>query len=277
LDVDDQKYLKLWLKALGRDKPEKLWRELVSSDELPGIDYSNAISAVYSSNIEGNQIDVNSYLASKFRGRRIQFKAKERKEIENLESAYRFAQSHALNEKNFLTAHSMLAATFLPKITLGKYRDQMVYVYSRAGMEYAALEAEHVPGAMRKLFAQIRKLRKSSMDVSSAFYHAALIHLVFAHIHPFMDGNGRTARLLEKWFLASRLGPEAWHVPSEMYYKEHVAEYYQNIKLGLNFYTLDYDRCVPFLTMLVKSLDLRTSSASGATLSNLLPIGRGLG
>lgn len=254
MNVADQRYLKPWLKELGKKPAGKLWREFVSANKLPAIDFSNAVSAVYSSNIEGNPIDVNSYLASKFRGRRIQFNARDRKEIEDLESAYRFAQTHALNEKNFLTAHRMLAATLLSKSSLGKYRDQMVYVYSRAGMEYAAIEPEHVPSAMRQMFAEVKQLRSSKLNDARTFYHAALIHLVFVHVHPFMDGNGRAARLLEKWFLASKLGRDAWHVPSEMYYKENVAEYYQNIKLGLNFYTLDYDRCMPFLAMLVKSL-----------------------
>lgn len=254
MNVADERYLKPWLKQLGALKPEKVWRRFISDNDLPAIDFSNAVSAVYSANIEGNPIDVNSYLASKFRGRNIKFKAKDRKEIEDLESAYRFAQSHVLNEKNLLTAHAMLAATLLTKSTLGKYRDQMVYVYSRAGMEYAALEPNHLPSAMRQLFAGVRELRRAKLGVAQILYHASLIHLVFAHIHPFMDGNGRAARLLEKWFLASRLGRQAWHAPFEMYYKEHVAEYYENIKLGLNFYTLDYDRCVPFLTMLVKSL-----------------------
>jgi len=254
MNVADKRYFKRWLNELGELNPEKLWRELVATNEVPAIDFSNAVSAVYSANIEGNPIDVNSYLASKFRGRKFQFKARDRKEIENLESAYRFAQTHALNEKNFLVAHEMLAATLLRKSSLGKYRDQMVYVYSRAGMEYAALEPEHVPDAMRKMFAEARKLRRASLRVSEVFYHAALIHLVFVHIHPFMDGNGRAARLLEKWFLASQLGRQAWHLASERYYKENVAAYYRNIKLGLNFYTLDYDRCVPFLVMLVESL-----------------------
>jgi Fic family protein len=254
MNVADQRYLKPWLKKLGRLGPDKLWHEFVAGNDLPATDFSNAVSAVYSSNIEGNPIDLNSYLASKFRGQGIRFKAKDRKEIENLESAYRFAQSHALNEKNLLAAHAMLATTLLAKSALGKYRDQMVYVYSSAGMEYAALEPDHVPNAMRTMFAEIRELRRASFNEAETFYHAAQIHLVFAHIHPFMDGNGRAARLLEKWFLASKLGREAWHVPSERYYNENVAEYYQNIKLGLNFYTLNYDRCVPFLTMLVKSL-----------------------
>lgn len=254
MNVADQRYLTPWLKALGKNKPARLWRDFVSSGDLPGFDLSNAVSAVYSSNIEGNTISIDSYLASKFRGQRIRFKPKERKEIADLESAYRFAQSHALTEKNLLVAHSLLAATLLPKGGLGKYRDQMVYVYSRAGMEYAALEPEHLVSAMRQLFAGIKDLRKSSLDLPGTFYHAALIHLVFVHIHPFMDGNGRVARLLEKWFLASQIGRQAWHAPSEMFYKEHVAEYYRNLKLGLNFYTLDFERCVPFLTMLVRSL-----------------------
>lgn len=254
MKVSDQLYFTPWLKELGKQSPEKAWRNFISANDLPALDLSNAVSAVYSANIEGNPIDVNSYLASKFRGRKFQFKAKDRKEIEDLESAYRFAQNHALTERNLLAAHGMLAATLLAKSTLGKYRDQMVYVYSRAGMEYAALEPEHVPKAMRTMFGDIKRLRLTSLDVAETFYHAALIHLVFAHIHPFMDGNGRAARLLEKWFLANKLGREAWHIFSEKYYKENVGEYYRNIKLGLNFYTLDYDRCVPFLTMLVQSL-----------------------
>lgn len=254
MNVADQRYFKPWLRELGKLNPEKAWRTFISSNELPAIDFSNAVSAVYSSNIEGNPIDINSYLASKFRGRNIRFKAKDRREIENLESAYRFAQAHALNERNLLAAHALLAETLLAKRSLGRYREQMVYVYSRAGMEYAALEAEHVPTAMRTAFGEIRELRRTKLNVARTFYHSSLIQLVFAHIHPFMDGNGRAARLLEKWFLADKLGREAWHIPCEKFYKENVNEYYRNIKLGLNFYTLDYDRCVPFLTMLVRSL-----------------------
>jgi Fic family protein len=254
MNVADQRYFKPWLKNLGKRDPARFWHDFISSNELLALTFTNAVSAVYSSNIEGNSIDVNSYLASKFRGRNIKFKARERREIEDLELAYRFAQTHALNEKNFLKAHGMLAATLLNKSSLGRYRNQMVYVYSRAGMEYAALEPEHVPNAMREMFAAVKQLRGAPLNVARAFYHASLLHLVFVHVHPFMDGNGRAARLLEKWFLADRLGKEAWHVPAELFYKENVGEYYQNIKLGLNFYTLNYDRCIPFLTMLVKSI-----------------------
>jgi Fic family protein len=254
MDVTDRQYFKRWLRALAKAKPAKLWQDFSAREELPSLEFSLTASAVYSANIEGNTIDLNSFLQSKLRGQTGRFRATEHEEIELIKDAYAFAGSHALNEKNFLAAHGILAATLLPKRTLGKYRDQMVYVYSRAGMEYAALEPEHVPGAMHDLFTEVRALKKPPLDVASVFYHAALIHLVFVHIHPFMDGNGRAARLLEKWFLAAQLGRAAWHVPSEWYYKQHRGAYYRNIKLGLNYYTLAYDRCIPFLTMLVKSL-----------------------
>jgi Fic family protein len=254
MDVTDRRYFQRWLKALRNKKPDKLWREFLTQEELPPLDFANAVSAVYSANIEGNSIDLNSYLRSKSRGQNTKFKAREREEIDLLIEAYKFAQTHALNEKNLLIAHGILASHLLPKSSLGKYRNQMVYVYSRAGMEYAAVEPEYVTGEMRDLFSGIRELKQSPLSVASIFYHAALIHLVFAHIHPFMDGNGRAARLLEKWFLAMHLGREAWHIPSEGYYKDHLTAYYKNIKIGLNFYTLNYDRCMPFLTMLVKSI-----------------------
>lgn len=71
MNVSDQRYLKPWLKALGKQTPEKVWREFLASNDLPAIDFSNAVSAVYSANIEGNPIDVNSYLASKCRPERF--------------------------------------------------------------------------------------------------------------------------------------------------------------------------------------------------------------
>ncbi|MDR2467294.1 MAG: Fic family protein, partial [Prevotellaceae bacterium] len=70
------------------------------------------------------------------------------------------------------------------------------------------------------------------------------------HIHPFRDGNGRTARLLEKWFIAAKLGKQFWKIPSEKYYKEKQETYYSSISMGANFYTLNYDKCMDFLIML---------------------------
>ncbi|HZS09656.1 MAG TPA: Fic family protein [Blastocatellia bacterium] len=252
--VADKQYYRAWLKQLKPSDPLALWSRFVAVNKLPPLTFSFEAAAVYSSNIEGNSMDLRAFLESKAGRPSRLFRAKERKEIEALVEAYRFARNHALNEKNLLQAHALLAKPLLPKPHQGRYRNQLMFVYSQYGIEYAAVEPEFVPEKMRELFDDLKVIGKSGPDVRSVFYFASLLHLVFVHIHPFQDGNGRAARLLEKWFLARHLGKTAWQIPSEQYYKEHLPEYYRNIKIGLNYHTLNYDLCVPFLTMLAKSL-----------------------
>ncbi len=255
MNLTDHSYKDEWLTALGKARPAKLWPRFVESDKHPTIKFSVEASAVYSSTIEGNSIDLNFFLNSKLDPASRRFKAKERHEIEDLIAAYDFARSHALNEKNLLAAHAKLSARWLPKSERGRYRRQLMFVYSQAGIEYAAVEPEFVAEKMAELFADVAELRKAQLSIDEVFYHAALLHLIFVHIHPFQDGNGRAARLLEKWFLASHLGSKAWQIPAEQFYAEHRAEYYRNIKIGLNYYLLDYRRCVPFLAMLANALE----------------------
>jgi len=252
--VYDRAYFDQWLRALQPDDPKRLWASFVARKGKPKFHFSFEVSSVYSSNIEGNSVDLNSYLRSKTNRAGQRFKREEIGEIDALVDAYRFAKEHALNEKNLLAAHSILSTPLLPKRQRGRYRNQMIGVFSKGGLEYAAIEPQFVAAKMRELMDDVRGLRKMLSGAAETFYHAALLHLSFVHIHPFDDGNGRTARLLEKWFLASLPGSDAWHVQSEAYYREHLPEYYRNINLGLNYYVLRYERCVPFLTMLAKSL-----------------------
>lgn len=81
------------------------------------------------------------------------------------------------------------------------------------------------------------------------------MHLVFLKIHPLQDGNGRTARLLEKWFLREKIGPEATMIELEKNYYLHKRQYYDNIrKIGLEYESLDYERSLDFLLMTINSL-----------------------
>lgn len=263
--ISDNRYFADWLKQLKPLDPVELWSNFLARDDLPPLTFSFEASAVYSSNIEGNSLDLDAFMNSKLNRNGRAFKAKEQREIETLVEAYRFARTHVLSEKNLLKAHAILAEHLLPKAQRGEYRDQRMFVYSQQGIEYAAVEPEFVADKMREVFDDVRSLKRDAQDVVSVFYCASLLHLVFVHIHPFQDGNGRAARLLEKWFLASYLGKRAWQIPSEQYYKEHRAEYYKNIKIGLNYYELNYDLCVSFLTMLVKSLHKMIVRLSGAS------------
>jgi Fic family protein len=120
---------------------------------------------------------------------------------------------------------------------------------------YLAIEPEFVKDAMSEFFMDLDVLLQKDLSQSEAFYFASLIHLKFAHIHPFRDGNGRAARLLEKWFLTQKTGKDLWKLSSEKYYKDHQADYYTNINLGVNYYELNYDNCIPFLLMLPNSME----------------------
>ncbi len=90
--------------------------------------------------------------------------------------------------------------------------------------------------------------------MTEVFYFASMIHLVFVNIHPFVDGNGRATRLLEKWFLASKLGKKGWNIESEKNNFLNRNKYYENLKLGGNYHVINYDLCLPFLLMLPDSL-----------------------
>ncbi len=220
--------------------------------ELDG-GYRIQVSAVFSSNIEGNTLDVNTYMNLKMRKETL-FKKKEVTEIDDLITAYHFAKEHVLNEQNFLTSHAILSKHLLIKSKQGKYRNESIGVFSEAGLVYVAVEEQFVMEHMRLFFTDIDALLQTSTTIKETLYFAALIHLRFVHIHPFADGNGRSARLLEKWFLTSKLGEQYWYILSEKYYKEHQGDYYRSINLGVNFYELDYSHCLPFLLMLPESV-----------------------
>ena len=107
---------------------------------------------------------------------------------------------------------------------------------------------------MKIFFEELSTLVNEKLTQEEVFYFASLTHLRFVHIHPFRDGNGRTARLLEKWFISEKLGKSFWEIPSEEYYKNNQQKYYNTINLGVNFYELNYDKCLPFLEMLPNCL-----------------------
>ena len=261
ISVTDERYCEPYMKALEANDPEQHWPRFVTLGNLPDIQFAFAASAVYSSNIEGNTIDLNAFMRSKQRDGQRAKRAKEQKEIEALEAAYAFAQAHPLTENNLLRAHAMFSESILIQAHQGRYRAGRMFVYDGSGIIYAAVEGERVQEEMARLEEEVAGLLRRRLDVRRAFYHAALLHLIFVQIHPFEDSNGRAARLLEKWFLAAHLGEQAWKIPSEEYYWKHRARYYEAINLGPTFYDLAYSRCVPFLTMLPASLALRLPSA----------------
>jgi Fic family protein len=250
--ITERKYLDTYIQTIGHEIP-RLIQNFDFSENKRNFDYLTKSSAVYSSNIEGNSIDLNSYM--NYELNKDKFKVgKEIEEIEDLIGAYEFAQKNNLNEENLLACHKIFSGTLLIKSKRGKYRIEQVGVFGKTGLAYMAIEPEFVEQEMKTYFKDIEELISSNLNEKEVFYFASLIHLRFAHIHPFRDGNGRAARLIEKWFIAKKLGLDFWKISSEEYYKVNQARYYETINLGVNYYELNYDNCLGFLEMLPNCL-----------------------
>ncbi len=230
--------------------------EKLSESELSVSTFSfyTSVSAVFSSKIEGEDIDLDSYIKHKLSG--AKFLPDHTQKIDDLYATYQFAQTHELNKKHVKQAHKLLTEHILHKRQRGKTRTDKMFVITNDGkIEYVACDWSQVKAEMKKLFNDIQLLIETELNIKEAFFFASLIHLVFVKIHPFNDGNGRTARLLEKWFLAQKLGDKAWYLQSEKHYYQNHSTYYNNIRaLGLEYDTLDYSKALPFLNMLPQSL-----------------------
>lgn len=250
--ITEKKYLDTYIQTIGNKIPE-LIQDFDFSESKRNFEYLTKSSAVYSSNIEGNSIDLNSYMNYELNKDKFKI-GKEIEEIEDLIEAYEFAQKNNLNEENLLTCHKIFSETLLIKSKRGKYRIEQVGVFGKSGLAYMAIEPEFVKQEMKTFFHDIEELISSGLSEKEVFYFASLIHLKFAHIHPFRDGNGRAARLLEKWFITEKLGRDYWKISTEEYYKLNQARYYETINLGVNYYELNYDKCLGFLEMLPNCL-----------------------
>lgn len=71
----------------------------------------------------------------------------------------------------------------------GVYRDQQVFISG----------AKHVPPAPLLIYEQMDKLinwYEQETDHLHPITRGAMLHVIFVGIHPFIDGNGRTSRLL---------------------------------------------------------------------------------
>ena len=67
--------------------------------------------------------------------------------------------------------------------------------------------------------------------------------------------SGRTARLLEKWFLLQKIGKDASGIQSEKNYFLQLDTYYKNIKIiGLEYEQLNYKISLDFLLMTIRWL-----------------------
>ncbi|MFN3942971.1 MAG: Fic family protein [Flavobacterium sp.] len=218
--------------------------------------FYTAVSVISSSRIEGETMEIDSYLKHKLQN--ISYLPNLTEKPNDLYAANEFARDHKLTLSNFLEAHRIATQHLLPERLRGVVRTNHMIIkdHQTQQVQYEAALASVVKKEFDDFWLEVEALISKELDLHHIFYYAAWMHLVFVKIHPFNDGNGRTARLLEKWFLATKLGEKAWYIPSENYYYHHLASYYQHLAgVGLFYEKLQYEKAIPFLLMLPNSLN----------------------
>ena len=255
LEIVSAELLEEFKERVDFDVDEAL--EEKSNENLP-VDYFqfyNSVSSVYSSKIEGENIDYDSYFKHKFL--KVKYQPDYTKKADDLFNAYEFIQKYELSEESVLKAHELLSKNLLPPSQRGLIRTNPMFVINEEDrIEYIASDPSIVREEWAKLFRDIARLKEEKQEIKEVFYYSSMIHLVFVKIHPMQDGNGRTARLIEKWYLQEQLGDKANSVELEKNYYVKRKKYYENIrKLGVEYDELNYGSALDFLLMTIESLN----------------------
>ena len=101
---------------------------------------------------------------------------------------YQITEKEGLSEEDILALHRLFYQQ-IDAEKAGHYRDVKVYI---SGSRYAVSAVSKIPAEMQKLVKWYNESEKKLHPIELA----ATLHQRFVFIHPFVDGNGRVARLL---------------------------------------------------------------------------------
>lgn len=162
------------------------------------------IESHYSTHIEGTELTLEQ-AERILAGKRVEnIKEKDEIELKNYQEALEFVSGH-LGKKDPITEElikdihrKLVKGVRGGEYSPGEYRKIQNYIINSAtgGRVYTPPGAVFVPDMMEELVEWINRLK----DVSPILV-AGIAQFQFVHIHPFLDGNGRTARLLSTLIL----------------------------------------------------------------------------
>ncbi|WP_229073263.1 Fic family protein [Actinoplanes sp. DH11] len=129
-----------------------------------------------------------------------------------------------------LSALHFMITKYQPAKWPGRYRTGAIFVSSADPLEpmYTGPDAERVPGLMTEL---VDWLRDGDLD-APVYARAAMAHLNLVAIHPWRDGNGRTARALHTLILArtGELAPEFSSIEEWLGEQTNTLHYYEALR-----------------------------------------------
>lgn len=164
-------------------------------------------SAHSSTSIEGNRLSLEE-VSELSQGREVTASRKDKQEVLNylnvLEGLGKLTDGKQITEKNILNIHKMVTKDTLENSAdCGIYRNRYVVVANRITREviFRPPANEDVPELIKELVEWLNSSEAKELD---PIIEAGISHYEFVRIHPFIDGNGRTARVLASLILFLR-------------------------------------------------------------------------
>ncbi|MDP3788581.1 MAG: Fic family protein [Candidatus Chromulinivorax sp.] len=194
----------------------------------------------YSTMIEGNKLDL-AQIANVLKND-SHFPGRQRDEYE-VKSYYValtqveqwVAAKVTITEKMIRQLHALVMSHGKINNTPTEYRDaqNVIRDSSTGSIVYMPPQAQDVPELMQAMVQWLRNEHEHSCPIV-----AAIIHYQFATIHPYFDGNGRTARLLTTLILHLGGYDLKGLYSLEEYYAQNLPAYYEAISIGTshNYY-----------------------------------------
>ena len=119
--------------------------------------------------------------------------------------------SNKITEENLHKLYMMTVGDFLEgddRLNDGEfYRHDTVSIVGNQ-IEHMGIHYKKIPGFMKALIEFV-----NADDSINDLVKAAVIHFYLAYVHPYFDGNGRTARLIHLWFLIQKGYQSALFIP----------------------------------------------------------------
>jgi len=191
--------------------------------------------------IEGNKLNINE-IEALLAHKRIDAPQREIYEVQNYLKALKYIEKigggkQPISQRVLFRIHKLVTDKTLYKGQCGCYRKGPVYVVRRRPgspdeIMYTGPEAKRVPNLCEDLIEWINKSEKKEIN---PIIVAGIVHQEIAAIHPFADGNGRTARALATLILYKRGYDFRRLFALEDYYNRDRQAYYKAINIGENY------------------------------------------
>ncbi|MBU4267897.1 MAG: Fic family protein [Acidobacteria bacterium] len=217
------------------------------ANELEIMALANVDAVHYSTKIEGNKLtlkQVTKVLTGNLKGFKQERNIKEVLNYSKVRSLLfeKADKGNILTGPLILEAHRLLEKSIVEGTLKGHFRDgQNVIRDSRTGsIVYLPPEYQEVPSLMKSLIAFIIDSRLKSI---SPLILAPIFHYRFVTIHPFLDGNGRMARLFTNFISYSSGYNVSKYAALEKQHEKDMGTYYRALRTlqGNNFYDIPKD------------------------------------